>query len=189
MTDVLLFHHALGLTDGVRAFADELRRAGHAVTTPDLFDGMTFDSLDAGVVHAEQIGFEVIADRGAACADVLPERLAVVGFSLGVLPAQKLAQTRNGVVAAVLCHSAIPLSVFGDGWPDGVDLQLHFSEEDPWAADDLDAAGELVAASGGELFRYPGSGHLVADPSTGDYEPEAAAQILSRTLALLDRVG
>ena len=46
MTDVILFHHAQGLTAGVRAFADELRSAGHNVTVPDLYDGATWTPLD-----------------------------------------------------------------------------------------------------------------------------------------------
>ncbi|MDQ3449792.1 MAG: dienelactone hydrolase, partial [Actinomycetota bacterium] len=49
MAEVLLFHHAQGLTPGVLAFADELRRAGHTVHTPDLLDGRTFDTVEEGV--------------------------------------------------------------------------------------------------------------------------------------------
>src|SRR5437773_964554 len=49
MAEVLLFHHAQGLTPGVHAFADELRAAGHTVHTPDLFDGRTFGSIDHGM--------------------------------------------------------------------------------------------------------------------------------------------
>jgi len=66
MAEVVLFHHALGLTPGVVAFADELRRAGHTVHTPDLFDGRTFATIEEGMGYAEKIGFpgEVI-DRGA----------------------------------------------------------------------------------------------------------------------------
>ena len=52
MAEVLLFHHAQGQTAGFHAFADELRRAGHTVHTPDLFDGRTFGSIDEGVAYA-----------------------------------------------------------------------------------------------------------------------------------------
>jgi dienelactone hydrolase len=41
VAEVVLFHHAQGLTPGVAAFADGLRSAGHIVHTPDLFDGRT----------------------------------------------------------------------------------------------------------------------------------------------------
>lgn len=36
MAEVLLFHHALGRTPGVLAFADDLRRVSHTVHVPDL---------------------------------------------------------------------------------------------------------------------------------------------------------
>ena len=57
MAEVVLFHHAQGLTSGVVAFADELRRAGHTVHTPDLLDGRTFGSIDDGLAYAEDLGF------------------------------------------------------------------------------------------------------------------------------------
>lgn len=184
--DVLLFHHALGLTDGVKAFADDLRRAGDRVVTPDLYDGKVHDSIEAGVVHAQEVGFETIIERGVRSADGLGDRLVAIGFSLGVLPAQKLAETRPGVLGAVLCHSAVPSDTFADRWPEGVALQLHFCQDDPWAAEDLDAAKAIAEESGGELFLYAGSRHLVADASFSDYDPDIAAQILARTLAFLD---
>jgi esterase/lipase len=39
MAEVMLFHHAMGQTEGFTALADELRQAGHTVHTPDLFGG------------------------------------------------------------------------------------------------------------------------------------------------------
>jgi dienelactone hydrolase len=60
MTELLLFHHAHGLTTGVLSFADELRAAGHVVHTPDLYDGNTFTEFADGVGYAEQV------DEGAA---------------------------------------------------------------------------------------------------------------------------
>lgn len=189
MAEVLLFHHALGLTDGMREFADSLRSAGHDVTTPDLFDGLVFDSIADGVAHAASIGFGAIADSGEAFAADCGDRLVVAGFSLGAMPAQKLAQTRPGVAGAILYHAAIPASEFGDGWPDGVALQLHLAEHDEWSDEDLVAAPALAAEAGGELFLYPVAGHLVADSSFSDYDPDVAATILERTLTFLDAIG
>ena len=96
MTDVIVFHHAQGLTDGVRQFADQLRSAGHRVTVPDLYEGKTFGTLADGIAHAGQIGFDTIIERGRAAAEGLPNEIVYAGFSLGVLPAQMLAQTRPG---------------------------------------------------------------------------------------------
>ncbi|MCP3973974.1 MAG: dienelactone hydrolase [bacterium] len=185
MIDVLLFHHALGLTDGVVAFADELSASGHHVTTPDLYGGARFHSVADGVRHAEAIGFDTLIERGVAYAADIPGHFAVVGFSLGVLPAQKLAQTNANVLAAVLCHSAIPIDVFAHGWPSGVGLQIHLGEDDELVVEDLEAARQLAADAPGELFLYPGPGHLIADVTSADYQPVYAEQILARTRAFL----
>ena len=113
MTEVVLFHHAQGLTSGIVAFADELRRAGHTVHTPDLFEGRTFDTLEEGVAHAEEIGFGEVIERGVRAVDGMPPEVVYAGFSLGVLPAQSLAQTRAGARGALLFHSCVPVSEFG----------------------------------------------------------------------------
>jgi dienelactone hydrolase len=184
MANVLMFHHALGLTRGVRAFAERLREAGHAVVTPDLYDGAVYDAIADGVAHAKRVGFETIIARGVACADALGERSFVAGFSLGALPAQKLAQTRSGVAGAILYHAGdVPASTFSARWPAGVRLQLHLTERDEWI--DLDVARKLAMDAGGEVFVYPGSAHLVTDSSFSEYDPEIAARILERTLAFL----
>ncbi len=152
---------------------------------PDLYNGATFDTVEAGVAHAEQVGFDTIIDRGVA-AEGFDGELVVIGFSLGVLPAQKLAQTRPGVVGAVLCHGAVPLSLFGEGWPDKVAVQIHLVEADPFAEEDLDAAQHVAgAAPDGELFLYPGSGHLVTDYSASDYDPVAGRQIIEHMLTFV----
>lgn len=189
MAEVLLFHHALGLTPGVRSFAERLRSAGHEVATPDLFEGARFASVPEGVAHAEEIGFDAIVERGMATARGHSGRLVAAGFSLGALPAQALAQTNTDVVGAVLYHSAVPPTAFGDRWPAGVALQVHLTEDDPWAAEDREAAPGLVAEAGGKLYLYPGSGHLVAEPSSDDHTPDVAELILRRTLAFLDAHG
>jgi len=99
MAELLLFHHAQGLTAGCLSFAAELRAAGHVVHAPDLYDGKTFTELADGVGYAEQVGFDTIIDRGRLAADTLPKDIVYAGFSLGVMPAQMLAQTRPGAKA------------------------------------------------------------------------------------------
>src|SRR5687767_12237386 len=147
MAEVLLFHHALGLTRGVKAFASQLRLAGHTVHTPDLFEGQTFDTIDQGVGYAGQVGFGEIIQRGERVAQGLPHELVYAGFSLGVLPAQKLAQTRSGARGALLFYSCVPVSEFGSTWPDGWPLQGQPMAADPYFADkgDMDAPRSLVA--------------------------------------------
>jgi dienelactone hydrolase len=188
MAEVLLFHHAQGLTAGVLAFADELRQAGHIVHTPDLFDGHTFESLDDGLAYAGKVGFGDILERGVRTADELPSDLVYVGFSLGVMPAQKLAQTRAGARGALLVHSCVPTSEFGSGWPADVPVQVHSMDADPFFVDegDIDAARALVeSAEEAELFLYPGGQHLFADSSLPSYDADAAALLSRRVLDFL----
>ena len=187
---MLLFHHAQGQTPGCLAFADELRQAGHTVYAPDLYDGETFDDLDEGVAHAKRIGFPEIIRRGSSAAADLPADIVYAGFSLGGLPAQSLAQTRPGAKGALLFHSCVPPSEFGGSWPEGVPLQIHMMDADPWGEEDRPAAEALVEeADDAELFLYPGSAHLFADPSLDDYDEQAAGLLKERTLAFLHRVG
>jgi dienelactone hydrolase len=186
MTTLLLFHHAHGQTTGFLAFADELREAGHTVHAPDLYDGNTFRDLDEGVAYAKQVGFSEIIRRGAAAAEDLPAGVVYAGFSLGVLPAQSLAQTRPGARGAILFSACVPPSEFGGPWPQGVPLQIHMMESDPWADEDRPAAEALVdAVEDAELFLYPGSGHLFADSSLDDYDAHAAGLLEERTLSFL----
>jgi dienelactone hydrolase len=190
MADVMMFHHAQGLTPGVQEFADELRGAGHRVATPDLYGGATFATLPDGIAYAEEIGFDTVVDRGRSAAGDLPAESVYIGFSLGVLPAQMLAQTRAGARGAVLCHSCVPPSEFG-GWPSGLPAQVHGMDADPVFVDegDLDAARELVATvDGAELFLYPGDQHLFADASLASYDAAAAALLTRRVLGFLDQL-
>jgi dienelactone hydrolase len=188
VAEVLLFHHAQGQTDGFAAFAANLRRAGHTVHTPDLFQGRTFDSIDEGMAYAAEIGFpdEIIA-RGEQAANELSEELVYAGFSLGVVPAQKLAQTRAGARGALFFYSCLPPFYFGS-WPAEVPVQIHGMDADPIfvGEGDIDAAREVVASSTeGELFLYPGDQHYFADSSLPSYDADAAELLTSRVLDFL----
>ncbi|KAF5993413.1 MULTISPECIES: dienelactone hydrolase family protein [Streptomyces] len=192
MAEVLLFHHAQGLTPGVHAFAESLRGAGHAVHVPDLYEGRVFENLEEGAAHAQGIGFGTLVERGRAAAAELPAELVYAGFSLGVLPAQYLAQTRTGAKGALLFHSCVPASEFGGDWPRQVPVQIHGMEADEYFVDegDLDAARALVesAPDAAELFLYPGKQHLFADNSLPSYDEHAATLLTRRVLAFLDGI-
>jgi dienelactone hydrolase len=188
MADVILFHHALGLTEGVQDFARRLRAAEHRVTVPDLYQGQTFETVEAGVEHAQKTGFDEILRRGVAAAAEMPAACVYAGFSLGVMPAQKLAQTRHGAIGALLYHSLIPVSEFGPAWPDGVALQVHVTERDKW--EDLSAIRQIAEGiPGSELLVYPGSAHLAADSSFGEYDAAIAEVIVEKSIEFLDRLS
>ena len=191
MAEVVLFHHVQGLTPGVVAFAGDLRGAGHTVHTPDLFDGRTFDTIEAGMAHATEIGSGEIGERAKRIADGLPAELVYAGFSMGVMPAQELAQTRAGARGALFFYSCMPPSEFGSPWPAGVPVQIHGMDEDPFFAGegDINAARALVAeVEGAELFVYPGDQHLFADSSLPSYDAEAAALLTQRVLNFLSAI-
>jgi dienelactone hydrolase len=188
MAEVLLFHHAQGQTEGFAAFADELRGAGHTVHTPDFFDGRTFAGIDEGMAYVQQLGFGEIIDRGERAANELPDELVYAGFSLGVVPAQKLAQTRPGARGALLFYSCVPTSEFGTSWPADVPVQIHGMDADPIfvGEGDLDAARALVESTeNAELFLYPGDQHYFADSSLPSYDAGATALLTRRVLDFL----
>ena len=188
MTEVALYHHVQGLTDGVRSFADELRRAGHTVHTPDLFEGRTFDPIEEGMAFARGAGFGALAERGVATADGLDAEMVYAGFSFGVMIAQQLAQTRPGARGALLISSCLPVSEFGDAWPQGVPVQVHGKEADPFFEEDLEAARALVESTEhAELFLYAGEEHLFADSSLPSYDAAAAALLTERVLEFLEK--
>ena len=191
MAQVLLFHHAQGLTPGVVAFADELRAAGHTVHTPDLFEGRTFRSIPEGMAYIEANGFDALRKRGVQTADGLPNELVYAGMSFGEAVAQELAQTRPGARGALLFYSCIPISgewAFGP-WPEGVPVQIHGMDADPIFVGDIEAAREIVATvPDAELFLYPGDQHYFSDSSLPSYDAAATKLLTERVLAFLSRV-
>ncbi|MFG2165325.1 dienelactone hydrolase family protein [Micromonospora chersina] len=196
MADIVLFHHIQGLTDGVRALADELRAGGHTVHTPDLFDGERPATIDEGAALTRHIGGEVLDERADRAVADLPKDLVYAGVSWGAATAQRLAQTRPGARGALLYESCLPVTgewAVGP-WPEGVPVQIHGMDRDPFFAleGDIDSARELVGIVGperGELFVYPGEAHLFTDSTLPSYDADATALVLRRSREFLDRLA
>ena len=186
MAQVIVFHHAQGLTPGIQAFADQIRAGGHEVTVPDLYEGKTFSDLDEGVGYAREVGFDTIGKRAAAAIEGMPSEVVYGGFSLGSSAAQEFTQNRPGALGCLLYHAGdIPVSEFGS-WPDGVPAQVHVAEQDEWVP--LKDAQDFVASvPEAELFVYPGSAHLFTDSSLPVYDAEATKLVLERSLDFLSR--
>jgi dienelactone hydrolase len=195
VAEVVLFHHVQGLTDGVRAFAEELRAGGYTVHTPDLFEGARPESIDEGMAYAGTVGDEALRARADGAVADLPDGLVYAGISFGASEAQRLAQTRPGAAGAMLYEGCMPITgewAFGP-WPDGVPVQIHGMERDPFfgLGGDLEAARELVDTVGpelSELFVYPGDRHLFTDSSLPSYDAEATSLVAERSREFLDRV-
>ncbi|WP_432564744.1 dienelactone hydrolase family protein [Kineococcus sp. SYSU DK003] len=184
MTEVVLLHHAQGLTAGVRSLADRIRDAGYTVHVPDLFEGATFDTLADGVAFARQTGFEEVAARGVEAVSALDGDLVLVGISLGAVPAEGIAVTRPGVSGVVLVSGVVPVGALDQPWPPDVALQVHTRADDPDG--DLEPARELVAGlEAAELFVYEGEAHPFVDDSLPTYDEAATGLLVERVLEFL----
>ena len=180
MAEILLFHHAGGLTEGVQQFAQTLRDAGHTVHTPDLFEGRTFADVNDGVAFARSIGDDVLSQRATDAASAAPSATVFGGMSLGTAFAT-LNVIQRGASRAFFLYGVVDPGWFGASWPDGVPVQAHLTENDPWREPEVEPAFEKF----GELFVYPGDGHLFLEPSHVDYDEAAAATATERVLAFL----
>ncbi len=187
MAEILLFHHAHGLTPGLRALADRLRAHGHSVYTPDAYGGKTLDDLDEGVKHAQSIGHDAMADVAHRAARAHRKTNVVIGFSLGTAQAQQLAQDLRRVRGCLLMGGALPPQALGGDWRHEVDLQIHVADPDEWV-DEEEINGLLFHAPHAKVFTYPGQGHMFVDPSSPDYDADAAALFEERTLAWLAHI-
>jgi len=142
------------------------------------------------MAYAREAGFDTLAERGVAAAEGIGSNVVYAGFSFGVMMAQRLAQSRPGARGALLIYSCLPVSEFGQAWPESVPVQVHGKEGDEFFLEDIDAARALVGSSDrAELFLYPGAEHLFADSSLPAYDPAAAALLTERVLAFLEKLG
>ncbi|MBC9724573.1 dienelactone hydrolase family protein [Streptomyces sp. TRM68367] len=174
--NIVLFHSAFGLRPAVRQAADRLREAGHQVWTPDLFEGRTFDTVEEGMAHQDEIGKDQLLKRAVLAAAPYSERgLVYAGFSLGAALAQTLGLGDEQARGLLLLHGTSDLApnVALDGLP----VQLHVAEPDPFEPDDWLSAWYLQMGRAGadvEVYRYAGAGHVYTDPDLPDYDAEAA---------------
>jgi dienelactone hydrolase len=176
----------------VTSWADSLREAGHEVETPDLFEGRTFDRLEDGMAHRDEVGIPTLIGRAGDFLEGVPEEVVYAGFSMGAATAHYFAVTRPRARGALLMHgTAPPATLGGASWPADAPAQLHYAEGDPYvAAGDVKAVEDSVQAAGAplEVFAYPGDGHLFADPDGPDYDEAAARLMLERELAFLAKL-
>ncbi|WP_229052401.1 dienelactone hydrolase family protein [Aeromicrobium sp. Leaf350] len=183
MAEIVFFHHAGGLTAGVRSFADTLRAAGHTVHTPDLFEGRTFTAVEDGVAFAQSLGPQVVADRVADAVQGLPTELVYGGASLGSVRAAEQVFERPGARGAFFLYGAVAPSWWESSWPAGVPVQAHQAEVDPWR--EVEAEEELAGMPGAEVFVYPVTGHLFAEAGHPEFDAEASKLLTSRVLDFL----
>jgi dienelactone hydrolase len=179
MGDVVLLHSAYGLRPAVLADARRLRAAGHHVTTPDLYEGIAFDDLSAGMAEKNRIGSTELAKRAELAVRALPpsRHRVFAGWSMGGAIATDLAR-QYGAAGLLLIGCELQ---FDDDEPLAVRTQIHVAEDDEWIdADDVEAAGRR----GAEVFWYRG-GHIFTDPGLADYNQTSADLLWERVIAFL----
>ncbi len=191
MTNVALFHSAMGMRPGMHEAADRLRGRGHPVVVVDQYDGKIFDDYGEADAFVQQVGFPALMQRAVDGVRELPDGFVCVGFSNGGGMAEYVA-TQRPVAGVVMCSGALPLPMIGiESWPDGVDAQIHYTVGDPrrregWA--EAVAASVVAAGAKVDLYEYPGSGHLFTDASLPDeYDADASELLWQRVYAFCDQ--
>lgn len=185
MAEIILFHHAQGLTEGLRHFSERLGAAGHVVYAPDMYSGAVFARLDEGLAFASRIGHDAIEEVARRAARKHPHANTAIGFSLGAFPAQLLAQEWKKIDSLVLVAGGLPPRDLGGDWRSDVRLSVHVAEPDDWIP-----TGSLETllrhARRPHVHKYPGMGHMFVDPSSPDYDADAADLFEERLLSWLE---
>lgn len=189
MTTVALFHSALGLRPAIGTFAEHLRARGHAVHTPDLYDGEVFEDLDAGIAKRDAVGIDELFARAQRAVADLPADTVYAGFSMGAAAAQAMALSQPGAHGAILIDGAVPLSAIGlSTWPADVAVQLHAVTDDPWfPRAEIDEFLDGVPDDVREVHLYDGRGHLVFDDAWPDHDPDVAERLRDNVVDWLSR--
>ena len=179
MIDVVIFPSVLGMRPGVHAAADRLTAAGFRPHVVDVYDGgLTFDDYDEAMAHMQSLGYDTVLTRAREAIDALdPDRMVLLGFSAGVVPAQIIAATDPRAVGCVALSSVLSVAALelDEGWPADVPLQFHTMDADPWLEPDQVEAIQAELGDRVQVFSYSGTGHLFTDPSLpAEYDADAA---------------
>jgi carboxymethylenebutenolidase len=200
---VLLIQEIYGVSDYIRAVAEDLAALGYVVGAPDLFwriePGYQAVHDQEGLTRSLEMGSRFDADQGvsdaAAALDhlsALPEvdgGLGIIGFCLGGTIAYFLA-ARTDAAAVV--------SFYGSGVPDSLEaldlitspLQFHFGGSDPYIPRDQVARVEQASAGRDnvEIHVEEDAGHAFHNRKSAMFHlPEPAARAWQRTEEFLAR--
>ena len=181
MTDIALFHSALGVRPGITDAAERLRADGHSVLVVDQYDGRVFDDRTEAGRYVDQLGFPELMRRAVAAVEGLADGFLVAGFSNGAGMAEHVA-TQRRCGGALLVSGALPLSLLGGpAWPSDTRVQLHLAAEDPLRHPDWEEAFLADVWNSGapvEVVEHAVAGHLFTDPGRPDEHDVAATEAL-----------
>jgi dienelactone hydrolase len=189
VSDVAVFHSALGVRAGIHDAADRLRAAGHTVTVVDQYDGRSFGDLDEASAYVDEVGFPALMQVALDAVADLPDGFSALGFSNGGGMAEHVA-TQRPVDRVVLASGTLPLEMLGvASWPTRTATQIHYALGDPHRNEQwLQAVVTSIETSGASVdlhTDYPGDGHLFTDPELPDHDAANTALFWQRVLAFL----
>lgn len=180
VADVLLLHSALGLRPAVLADADLLRRLGHHVVAPDLYEGEQFTDSTQALRHLDGVGRDVVRNRAQEAANKIAPGAVYAGYSMGAGIAQWLVESRRDAAGAILISNANPPATKRYRVP----IQVHVAHQDQWIVRDH---LQLLTAAGADIHSYSG-GHLFTDPDLPDYDAGSSALTWLRVAELLSQL-
>jgi dienelactone hydrolase len=104
MASIIVFHSVFGLRHVEHAAAERFRAAGHDVVVPDLFGGLTADTIERGYELMGAIGWPRICVRAEAAISDLPADAVLAGFSMGAGVVGNLWPSRPDTRGILLLH-------------------------------------------------------------------------------------
>jgi dienelactone hydrolase len=189
MATAILFHSVFGLRPVELGAAEMMRAAGHDVVTPDLYGGVTADTIENGFRLKDDIGWDRICARAKSALADLPSSTVLVGLSMGAGVVASVWPRWSKTRGVLLLYALADISD-GTSW-NGLRVQLHVAECDTFVPDNKRLAWKAEAETAGmaaEIFVYPGAGHFYTDKSLVDYSASAASQTRDRVLRFLAEI-
>jgi carboxymethylenebutenolidase len=187
----VVLHPWWGLNDDIRAYAERLRGEGYKVATPDLYHGDVATTIDGakalmGKLEQNTKGAMTEIEEGFTQLGAQADRVAVVGWSMGVWYSWHLAQTHPDRIHGLVSYYGLGEVTPGAALPP---ILGHYAEQDDFESlDDVRRTERALVGSGrvANFHVYPGTKHWFDEPSRPEFDGAASKLAWERTIAFLD---
>jgi carboxymethylenebutenolidase len=190
---VVVIQEIFGITNHIKAVADEYAANGYLTIAPAMFDRIqknllfAYDDVEQARELMLQLDLDKAVDDMAAAADMAREagNVAVIGYCWGGAMADLAAC--SGKADAAVAYYGRMIVEWLDSKP-ACPVMYHFGEIDPLIPPEM--VGQIKAARPGGVFHtYAEAGHGFNCKERADYHPASAALALKRTLQFLDEIN